>query len=127
MLIAFSAGINPINVPNPVIISKAPSINLIGTVAFVNGTSSKFWVAKLIIYKINAPKIIPIIPAINVKNTDSKTICLRMSLGVAPSALRIPISLVLSFTEISKIFPIPITPARIVAIPIIAFGLYDYK
>ena len=56
---------------------------------------------------------------INVKNTDSKTICFLMSFGVAPSALRIPISLVLSFTEISKIFPIPIMPARMVAIPII--------
>ena len=75
ILIAFSAGINPIIVPSPIIKNKAPNINLIGTVAFFNGTSSKFSVAILIIYKTNAPIIIPIIPAIIVKNTDSKIIC----------------------------------------------------
>ena len=36
---------------------------------------------------------------------------------MAPKALLIPISLVLSFTEISKILPIPITPAKMVAMP----------
>ena len=46
-------------------------------------------------------------------------ICDLTSDGVAPRALLIPISFVLSLTEINKIFPIPITPAIIVAIPTI--------
>ena len=74
-------------------------------------------VAALMPYRTNAPKIIPIIPARTVKNTDSKMICDLTSEGVAPSALLIPISLVRSLTEISNILPIPITPANIVAIP----------
>ena len=61
--------------------------------------------------------MIPITPASIVKNTDSKMIWDLTSAGVAPKALLIPISLVLSFTEISNIFPIPIIPAKIVAIP----------
>ena len=55
-----------------------------------------------------------------VKKTDSVIIWFLICPGVAPNALLIPISLVLSFTEINKIFPIPITPARIVAIPTIS-------
>ncbi len=47
-------------------------------------------------------------------------ICIRTSEGVAPRALRTPNSLVRSFTEINKMFPIPITPAMIVAIPTIS-------
>ena len=65
----------------------------------------------------NAPKTIPITPAINVKKTDSRIIWVLTSEGVAPKALRIPNSLVLSLTEISKIFQIPTTPAIIVASP----------
>ena len=38
-------------------------------------------------------------------------ICDLTSDGVAPKALLIPISFVLSLTEINKILPIPITPA----------------
>ena len=61
----------------------------------------------------------PMVPAINVKKTDSKIICFLIWLGLAPIARLIPISFVLSYTDINKIFPIPITPANIVAIPII--------
>ena len=43
-----------------------------------------------------------------VKKIDSKTICLFISKGVAPIALLIPISLVLSLTVINNIFPIPL-------------------
>ena len=70
-------------------------------------------------YKIKAPSIIPIVPAIIVRNTDSNIICFLIWFGLAPIALLIPISFVRSFTDINKIFPIPITPASIVAIPII--------
>ena len=59
----------------------------------------------------------PKIPAIIVKNIDSSTICLLISNGVAPIALLMPISFVLSFTVISNIFPIANTPAINVAIP----------
>ena len=61
--------------------------------------------------------MIPITPAKVVKNTDSNIIWALTSDGVAPSARLIPISLVLSFTEINNILPIPITPAKIVVIP----------
>ena len=74
-------------------------------------------VAALIPYKTKDPSMIPITPANVVKNTDSKIIWDLTSLGVAPKALLIPISLVLSLTEISNIFPIPMTPAKIVVIP----------
>ena len=74
-------------------------------------------VAAFIPNNTRAPKIIPIKPARTVKNTDSRIIWDLTSLGVAPKALLIPISFVLSLTEISKILPIPITPASIVATP----------
>ncbi|MNY75699.1 hypothetical protein D3C86_2150550 [compost metagenome] len=45
-----------------------------------------------------------------VKNIDSDNICDRIAPGVAPKALLIPISFVRSFTTISIIFEIPITP-----------------
>ena len=63
----------------------------------------------LIPAKTNEPRIIPKIPAIIVKKTDSNIICTRTSPGVAPRALLTPSSLVLSLTEISNILPIPIT------------------
>ncbi|MNL06701.1 hypothetical protein D3C87_1273460 [compost metagenome] len=53
---------------------------------------------------------IPNIPEIIVKNMDSDKICPRIAPGVAPKALRIPISFVRSLTTISIIFEIPITP-----------------
>ena len=49
--------------------------------------------------------------------TASTTICLLISKGVAPNALRTPISFVRSFTVINKMFPIANTPAIKVAIP----------
>ena len=58
----------------------------------------------------NVEKIIPAIPAIKDKTTDSAKICFLMSHGVAPSARRIPISLVRSLTTISIMLIIPITP-----------------
>ena len=67
-----------------------------------------------------APRIIQRIPENKVRNTDSNKIKFRTSAGVAPRARRTPSSLVRSLTEISKIFPIPITHARIVAAPIIS-------
>ena len=63
--------------------------------------------------------MIPIIPAIKVKNMDSIRIWFLTCLGVAPNALRMPISFVLSLTDINNIFPIPITPANIVTNPTI--------
>ena len=116
-LTAIWAGINPIKVPRTIIIDKAPKIYSSGTVGFEYGKSVKSWVAILIANKINVPNIIPIIPARTVKKTDSINICVLTWAGLAPRALLIPISFVLSFTEISNILPIPITPARIVAIP----------
>ena len=57
------------------------------------------------------PSMIPIIPASMVRNTDSISICALTWDGLAPRALLIPISFVLSLTEIKRIFPIPITPS----------------
>ena len=74
-------------------------------------------VAEFIAERTRAPRTIPIRPAIKVKKTDSRIIWVLTSEGVAPSARLIPNSFVLSFTEISKIFPIPTTPAIIVASP----------
>jgi len=67
--------------------------------------------------KIHPPEIIPKIPAIIVRKTASKTICLLISNGVAPRARLIPISFVRSFTVISNMFPMAKTPAINVAIP----------
>ena len=61
--------------------------------------------------------MIPKIPAMIVKKIDSITICLFISKGVAPIALLIPISFVLSLTVINKIFPMANTPAIKVAMP----------
>ena len=46
--------------------------------------------------RIAAPDINPMIPEITVMMTDSVSINTRMDLGVAPTALRMPISLLLS-------------------------------
>ena len=56
------------------------------------------------------PKIIPIIPPPTLISTDSDKNCNMTSSSVAPIALMIPISLVLSNTEASMIFIIPIPP-----------------
>ena len=53
-----------------------------------------------------------------VSATASEIICLLMIFGVAPIALRIPISLVRSLTVINKILLIAMTPANNVKIPI---------
>ena len=74
ILTALSAGIKPINVPSVIIVINAPETIVIGTVGFVNGKSSKPDVPILIINKRKAPTIIPIIPAIMVRKTDSSTI-----------------------------------------------------
>ena len=61
---ALSAGINPINVPNVIIVVNAPKTINRGTVGFVNGKSSKLAVP-IFIKKSNIdPTIIPI-PNIN--------------------------------------------------------------
>ena len=74
ILTALSAGINPIRVPSVIIVIKAPDTIAIGTVGFVKGKSSNPDVPILIRNKRKAPTIIPIIPAIIVRNTDSRTI-----------------------------------------------------
>ena len=47
-------------------------------------------------------------------NSDSCMIMATMEAGVAPSALRRPISRVRSFTTISMMFPTPTAPAKMV-------------
>lgn len=61
----------------------------------------------------------PIKPPARDKNTDSSMNWNSMSPRCAPIALRMPISLVRSVTEISMIFmmPIPPTTSEIAAIP----------
>ena len=64
------------------------------------------------------PSTRPIYPDTVVINTDSVRIRLMMDQGVAPRALRMPISLVRSFTAISMILLMPTMPAKIVPMPI---------
>ena len=59
----------------------------------------------------------PMEPAVNVRMTLSDMICPRIILGVAPMALRIPISVVLSFTVTIMILDTPMAPARRVPSP----------
>ena len=59
----------------------------------------------------------PVRPAIVVSTTDSFMIIDTTENGVAPSALRTPISLVRSLTVISMMFDTPTTPASSVAPP----------
>lgn len=56
------------------------------------------------------PTRIPIMPPVAVKKTASIRNCFKISPERAPMALRIPISLVLSFTETSMMFMTPIPP-----------------
>ena len=75
--------------------------------------------AKLTAHKTTEAKIIPAMPAIKDNTTDSVKICLIMVAGVAPNALRMPISWVRSFTIISIIFTIPIIPEPKIKMPTI--------
>ena len=56
------------------------------------------------------PKIIPIKPPIRLKTIDSIKNWVNISLDLAPTAILIPISLVLSVTETNIMFIIPIPP-----------------
>ena len=62
----------------------------------------------------SAPTTRPLYPATAVMNSDSCMIIATIEAGVAPSALRRPISRVLSFTTISMMLPTPTAPAKIV-------------
>ena len=120
ILTALCAGIKPIKVPKLIIMNNTPKMYGMGTVGLAYGNPSEGPEVKaLMAAKTAAPKMIPIMPAMSVKKTDSKIICIRTSEGVAPMALRIPNSLVRSFTDINKMFPMPITPAIMVASPTI--------
>ncbi len=57
-----------------------------------------------------APSAMPITPPIDVSTIASKINCRRISLSVAPTALRSPISRVRSVTETSIIFMMPMPP-----------------
>ena len=117
ILVARFAGIRPISVPNTTNIITAIKTTIIGTDALIKTESGPLPKAESIAIKIQPPLMIPKIPAIIVKKIDSITICLFISKGVAPIALLMPISFVLSFTVISRIFPMANTPAIKVAIP----------
>jgi len=58
------------------------------------------------------PITMPTIPPINDNVNASIINCILISHVFAPTAIRIPISLVLSVTETSIIFIIPIPPTR---------------
>ena len=58
------------------------------------------------------PKTIPRAPPSKDKTIDSTRNCARMSRPRAPTAIRIPISRILSVTETSIMFMIPIPPTR---------------
>ena len=74
MLTALWAGISPISVPKKTMINKAPRMRGMGTVGFVYGKSVRSIVAAFIPARTNAPRIIPRIPAIRVRKTDSTII-----------------------------------------------------
>ena len=117
ILVALVAGIRPISVPNTTnIISDIKTIN-IDTDGLISIASEPCPKKESKAIKIQPPEIIPNIPAMIVRKTASKTICLLISKGVAPNALLTPISLVLSLTVIKSMFPIAKTPAIRVAIP----------
>src|SRR5262249_31156398 len=63
------------------------------------------------------PATTPFRPATSVSTTDSFITIATIDSGVAPSALRTPISLVRSLTVISMMFETPTTPASRVAPP----------
>ena len=69
------------------------------------------------ICSIITPKRMPLMPATSVSTILSEMICDRIILGVAPMALRIPISVVRSRTVTIMIFDTPIAPASSVPSP----------
>ena len=73
----------------------------------------------------NTENTIPNEPAASVSVTLSIIICPRICLGVAPMALRIPISVVLSFTVTIIMFETPMAPARMVPRPISSTSMFS--
>ena len=67
--------------------------------------------------RMSTPKRMPLMPATNVSTILSEIICERIIFGVAPMALRIPISVVRSRTVTIMMFDTPIAPARRVPRP----------
>lgn len=117
ILVALFAGIKPIKVPKTTNIITAKNTIGMDTDGFTKKGVSAVDCCASISINIKPPDTIPKTPDVIVSAKASKIICLLISKGVAPKALRIPISLVRSFTVISSIFPIAKTPAINVAIP----------
>jgi hypothetical protein len=74
ILTALWAGISPISVPKNTMINKAPRIKGMGTCWIRVREICKSKVAAFIPARTKAPNIIPRIPAISVKKTDSTMI-----------------------------------------------------
>ena len=89
------------------------------TSKFTEGSRSPFMGGRKLLTKLMMPMpaASPRYPAIAVMSKLSATIMRTMADGVAPIALRMPISCVRSLTEISMMLETPTMPARSVPIP----------
>src|SRR6185503_6936404 len=91
---AFCAGYQPKRTPIPALTTKASNIDS-------GERTNNEWAKREMIYDNTTPKIMPITPPTNVKIIDSVRNCVIMVFLFAPSALRSPISRVLSVTVTS--------------------------
>ena len=112
MLAALRAGYQPKIIPMPTETAKARSIE---PGKITKGEPVKFATA----YEVMTPKIIPIIPPLNVRMMDSVKNWVIIFFFFAPRAFLSPISLVLSVTVTSIMFMMPMPPTKreIAAIP----------
>ena len=102
-LAAFLAGRIPKTIPMRTTLPKARSMELVVM------TADKTFLMALTMPKLRA---IPMSQATMLMMSASMRNCMRMSVLVAPMALRIPISRVRSVTDTSMIFITPIPPTR---------------
>ena len=116
---AFCAGIKPANNPDTIRMVKAIITTPMFTDGLANIMSEVSIPSKILFTTANKTEAntIPAIPEIIVKKIDSNNICDLIAHGVAPRALLIPISFVLSFTTINIMLLIPITPESNTKIP----------
>src|SRR5262249_49157582 len=107
---AARAGKKPASAPA----AMSPTVAAIPTPKLIAGFFTKsFWMMLSATPSNATPAASPSKPAMPVRNTASWMIIATIEFGVAPSALRTPISLVRSRTAIIMMFETPTTPAEI--------------
>ena len=116
MLMALAAGARPANTPSE-LTTKAQKIAVqkLTWKWALTMPSSVFPISS--ICRIKTPNRMPLMPATSVSTILSEIICESIILGVAPMALRIPISVVRSRTVTIMMLDTPMAPASRVPSP----------